>query len=119
MPRTKGGFKTRQRRKRLLKRAKGYWGARRKLYGPAKETVERGEAYAFRGRKEKKRVFRALWTVRINAAVRPHGLSYSRLMAGLRRAHVVLDRRVLADLALADPAVFGAVAAVAKQSLQA
>ena len=114
MARTKGGFKTRQRRKRVLGRAKGYYGARRKLYAVAKETVDRALAYAFSGRKERKRQYRSLWIARINAAVRPHGLSYSRFINGLSKAGIQLDRRVLADLAVHDAAAFEAVAAKAK-----
>ena len=117
MPRTKGGYKTRQRRNRVLKRAKGFWGARRKLYAVAKETVDRAMAYAFVGRKQKKRSFRRLWITRINAAARPLDLSYSRLINGLSKANVELDRRILADLAVNDPTAFAAVAGVAKQSL--
>lgn len=117
MPRTKGGPKTRWRRKRILKRAKGYWGARKKLFAVAKETVDRALAYAFAGRKQKKRQYRRLWVARINAAVRPHGLSYSRFINGLSRANVELDRKVLADMAIHDPAAFGAVAKVAQQAL--
>jgi large subunit ribosomal protein L20 len=116
MPRTKGGYKTRRRRKRVLKRAKGFWGARRKLYGVARETVDRALAYAFSGRKEKKRQFRRLWITRINAAVRPLELNYSRFMSGLKKADVELDRSILADLAVSDPETFQAVAAVAKQA---
>lgn len=117
MPRTKGGFKTRSRRKRILKLAKGYWGARRKLYAVARETVDRALAYAFAGRKQKKRQYRELWITRINAAVRPLGLSYSRFVHGLDKAQVELDRRILADLAIEDPNGFKAVANLAKQSL--
>lgn len=116
MPRTKGGFKTRQRRKRVLKRAKGYWGARRKLFGPAKETLDRALAYAFAGRKQRKRSYRSLWIARINAAVRPLKLSYSQLICGLKKANVELDRRVLADLAVNDPKTLEAIAAFARQS---
>ena len=117
MPRAKGGFKTRQRRKRVIKRASGYYSARRKLYAVAKETVDRALQYAYIGRKLKKRNFRALWIQRINAAARPLGLSYSRLMHGLSAAGVELDRRVLADLAASDPAGFEAVVDVAKKQL--
>ncbi len=117
MPRTKGGPKTRARRKKVLKRAKGYYGARRKLYGPAKETVDRALAYAFSGRKQEKRQYRRLWVTRLNAAVRPLGLSYSRFIDGLKRAKIEIDRRVLADLALRDSGAFGAIAAAAKQAL--
>jgi large subunit ribosomal protein L20 len=116
MPRTKGGYKTRQRRKRLLKRASGYWGARRKLYKTAREAVDRALVYAFTGRKRKKRDFRRLWITRINAPVRPLELSYSRFMNGLKKADVQLDRSILADLAVTDPKTFEAVAAVAKQA---
>jgi large subunit ribosomal protein L20 len=116
MPRTKGGYKTRRRRKRVLKRAKGFWGARRKLYAVARETVDRALAFAFSGRKLKKRQFRRLWITRINAAVRPLELSYSRFMNGLKKADVQLDRSILADLAVNDPKTFEAVAAVAKQA---
>jgi large subunit ribosomal protein L20 len=115
MPRTKGGSKTRHRRKRVLKRAKGFWGARRKLYAVARETVDRALAYAFAGRKQRKRQFRSLWIVRINAALRPLGMSYSRFIGGLNKAGVELDRRVLADLALHDPAGFEAVVGLAKE----
>ena len=117
MPRTKGGYKTRQRRNRVLKMAQGYWGARRKLYSVARETVDRALAYAFTGRKLKKRQFRALWIQRINAAVRPLGLNYSRFIHGLDKAGVELDRRALADLAATQPAAFRAVVDVAKGQL--
>ncbi len=117
MPRTKGGAKTRARRKKVLKHAKGYYGARKKLYGPAKETVDRALAYAFAGRKQAKRQYRRLWIARLNAAVRGLGLSYSRFIAGLGAAKIELDRRVLADLALKDPTTFGVVANAAKQAL--
>lgn len=117
MPRTKGGPKTRARRKRVLKRAKGYYGARRKLYAVAKETVDRALAYAFAGRKQEKRQYRRLWVTRLNAAVRPFGLSYSRFINGLKSANIEIDRRVLADMALRDPSAFGAIANAAKQAL--
>ncbi len=119
MPRTKGGFKTRQRRKKVLKKAKGYWGARHRLYASAKETLDRAMNFAFAGRKQRKRQYRGLWIARINAGVRPLELSYSRLIAGLKQARVELDRRVLADLAASDPSAFAAVAQVAKQALSA
>lgn len=117
MPRTKGGPKTHARRKRVLKRAKGYYGGRRKLFAPAKETVDRALAYAFAGRKQAKRQYRRLWITRINAAVRPFGLSYSRFIDGLSRAKIEVDRRVLAELARCDAAAFGAIANAAKQAL--
>lgn len=117
MPRTKGGFRTRRRRKRVLKLAKGYWGARRKLYGVAKETVDRALAYAFAGRKQRKRQYRSLWIVRINAALRPEKLSYSRFIHGLGKAQITMDRKVLALLAVQDPAAFTRVVSLAKASL--
>ena len=119
MARTKGGWKTRARRKRVLKQAQGYWGARRKLYAVAKETVDRALAYAFEGRKQKKRQFRQLWITRINAAVRPFDMSYSRFINGLKKANIELDRRVLSDLAMHDPKAFEVVANRAKEALQA
>jgi large subunit ribosomal protein L20 len=117
MPRTKGGFRTRRRRKRVLKLAKGYWGARRKLYGVAKETVDRALAYAFAGRKQRKRQYRRLWITRINGALRGQQLSYSRFIFGLGRAQIEMDRKVLALLAVQDPTAFGRVVELAKASL--
>jgi len=114
MPRAKGGAKTRQRRKKILKKAKGYFGGRRKLYRTAAETVLRAGAFAYRGRKQKKRRARSLWIVRINAACRMAGLSYSVFMAGLKKSGVTLDRKVLAELAVADPAAFAKLAETAK-----
>lgn len=116
MARTKDGPRTRRRRKKVLKQAKGYWGARHRLYVSAQETVDRALAYSFAGRKQKKRTYRHLWVARINAAVRPLELSYSTFVAGLKRANVELDRKVLADLAVSDPHAFGAVAQLAKQA---
>src|SRR5919109_4035439 len=98
MPRAKGGFKTRQRRKKILKKAKGYVGGRSRLYKSANETVLRAGAFAYRDRKAKKRLNRSLWIVRINAACRMAGVSYSRFMAGLKKAGIALDRKVLAEL---------------------
>ena len=117
MPRTKGGYKTRARRKRTLKRAKGCWGARRKLYAVARDTGDRALAFAFIGRKQKKRQYRALWIQRINAAVRPLELSYSKFMHGLKKGGIELDRRALADLAVNAPKAFAAVVGLAKQNL--
>ncbi len=114
MPRAKGGAKTRQRRKKVLKKAKGYVGGRRKLYRPAAETVLRAGAFAYRGRKQKKRLARSLWIVRINAACRQAGISYSMFMAGLKKAGVLLDRKVLAEVAVADPPAFGKLAETAR-----
>ena len=116
MPRAKGGPKTRRRHKKTMKLAKGYVGGRRKTYRQARETVERGLTYAYRDRKVKKREFRSLWIIRINAAARKNGLSYSRLMAGLKAAAVEVDRKMLAALALDDPQAFGELAALAKRA---
>jgi large subunit ribosomal protein L20 len=110
MPRAKGGSKTRQRRKKILKQAKGYVGGRRRLYRTAAETVLRAGAFAYRDRRQKKRVARGLWIVRINAACRQLGLSYSRFMAGLKKAGIGLDRKILAELAVSDPAAFAKLA---------
>ncbi len=107
MPRVKRGTKGRQRHKKLLKLAKGNVGGRRKGYRQARSTVEKGLTYAYRDRKVRKREFRGLWIIRINAAARTHGVTYSRLMAGLKKAGVDLDRKMLADLAVRDPAAFG------------
>ena len=114
MPRTKGGFTTRQRRNRILKQAEGYWGKRKNCYRSAQEAVDRALAYSYRDRRNRKRDFRNLWVVRINAAARLAGLSYSRLMGGLRKAGVSVDRKMLADLAVRDAAAFNALADLAK-----
>ena len=113
MPRVKRGTKTRRRHKKLLKLAKGNVGGRRRGYRQARETVEKGLVYAYRDRKVRKREFRSLWIVRINAAARLHGLSYSRFIEGLKKAGVDLDRKVLADLAVRDPGAFGDLARIA------
>ncbi len=118
MPRVKGGPKTRQRRKKVLKMAKGYVAGRRRLYRTAVDAVHRALAYSYRHRKARKRDFRRLWIARINAAARLQGLSYSRLMDALKKAHIELDRKVLADLAVSDPAAFSKIAERAKVSLQ-
>jgi len=114
MPRVKRGFKARRRRNKVLKLAKGYRGARSKLFRSATEAVDRALNYAFRDRKVKKRDFRALWITRINAASRLNGLSYSKLIHGLKKANVEIDRKVLADLAVSDPTGFSEIASVAK-----
>ena len=114
MPRAKGGAKTRRRRKKILKQAKGYFGGRRKLYRSAAETVLRAGAFAYKGRKQKKRLARSLWIVRINAACRQLGLSYSTFMAALKKAGVNLDRKVLAELAVTDPPAFAKLTETAK-----
>jgi large subunit ribosomal protein L20 len=117
MPRVKRGFKARQRRNKVLKLAKGYRGARSKLFRSATEAVDRALNYAFRDRRVKKRDFRALWITRINAAARINGLSYSKFIFGLKTAKVEIDRKVLADLAVSDPAGFAAIANLAKASI--
>ncbi len=116
MPRVKRGNKRRLKRKKILRRAKGYYLAKSKLYRIAKQQVERSLAFAFRDRRAKKREFRRLWILRINAAARMHQMSYSALMNGLRRAGVRLDRKALADLAVHEPAVFRRVVEAAKQA---
>ncbi|RLB63538.1 MAG: 50S ribosomal protein L20 [Deltaproteobacteria bacterium] len=118
MPRVKRGFKARRRRNKVLKLAKGYRGARSKLYRSATEAVDRALNYAYRDRRVKKRDFRALWIARINAAARDNGLSYSRMIYGLKKAEVALDRKIMADLAVNDPAGFTVVAEAAKAQLQ-
>jgi len=112
--RVKRGPKARRRRNKVLKLAKGYRGRRKNCFRRAKEAVERGLDYASRDRARRKRDFRSLWIVRINAAARGLGMSYSRLLAGLSKANVQVDRKILADLAVADPAGFAAVANMAK-----
>ena len=112
--RVKKGFKARRRRNRVLKRATGFRGRRKNCYKRANQAVERALDYASRDRAQRKRNFRALWIVRINAAARAVGLSYSKLVAGLTKAKVALDRKILAELAVADPAGFAAVANIAK-----
>ena len=112
--RVKKGFKARRRRNRVLKLAKGFRGRRKNCYKRANQAVERALDYASRDRARRKREFRALWIVRINAAARTMGLSYSRLISGLTKARVIIDRKILADLAVADPAGFAAVANLAK-----
>ena len=114
MARAKRGFKARRRRNRIRQAAKGYRGGRSKLWKAAKESVERGWAYAYRDRKQKKRQFRRLWITRINAAAREHDLSYNRLMSGLKKAGVEINRKVLADLAVRDPAAFSKLTELAK-----
>ncbi len=119
MPRAKGGSKSRQRRKKIMKLAKGYVGGRGRLYRSARETVERGLVFAYRDRRVKKRTFRGLWITRIGAAAKINGLSYSQLIKGLKLAGVELDRKVLAEIAIADMAGFGQIAQAAKSHLSA
>ncbi len=118
MPRVKRGVTARARHKKILKLAKGYYGARSRVYRVAKQAVIKAGQYAYRDRKQKKRQFRALWIVRINAASRLFGISYSRLINGLNKANVAIDRKVLADLAVRDIEAFGEIAkiAIANQS---
>jgi large subunit ribosomal protein L20 len=117
MPRAKRGNKRLERRKKILKLAKGYRGTKSKLYRSAKESVERGLNFAYTGRKLKKRDFRCLWIVRIGAAARLNGLNYSQLMHGLKLAEIELDRKVLADLAVNQPEAFTEVARQAKNAI--
>jgi large subunit ribosomal protein L20 len=114
MPRAKGGPKTRQRRKKVLKQAKGYWGGRRRLYKSAADTVTRALAFARRDRRAKKREFRSLWIIRINAGCRALGLSYSAFVTGLKKAGITLDRKILAELAVSDPAGFARLVETAR-----
>ena len=114
MPRVKRGVTARARHKKVLAQAKGYYGARSKLLKTAREAVEHGWRYAYRDRKQKKRTFRALWITRINAAARENGLSYSKLISGLKSANVEVDRKILAQLAVTDPKAFGELADLAK-----
>ncbi len=118
MPRAKRGNKRLEKRKKILKLAKGYRGTKSKLYRSAKESVERGLNFAYTGRKLKKRDFRSLWIVRIGAAARLNGLNYSQFMHGLKLAGIELDRKVLADLAANTPDAFKEVAAQAKNALE-
>ena len=117
MPRVKRGTVRRAKRKKLLSRAKGYYQTKSKLYRAAKEAVDTAGKYAFVGRKNKKRDFRRLWVVRINAAAREQGLTYSQLMRGLKAAGITIDRKMLADLAATQSAAFAKVAAQAKAAL--
>ena len=117
MPRVKNAVATKRRKKKVLSKAKGYWGASSRLYRTAQEAVNRAEAYAYRDRRVRKRDFRQLWIARINAAARINGLSYSRLIHGLDKAGVEINRKVLADLAVTDPPAFSAIAEQAKAHL--
>ena len=119
MPRARNVPATRKRRKKVLKKAKGYFGNKSRLYRYAKDAVERAEKYAYRDRKIKKRNFRALWIQRINAAVRAEGLTYSQFMHGTKLAGIELDRKVMADLAMNEGAAFKAIIEQAKKALPA
>ncbi len=117
MPRVKRGFKARRRRKKILKLAKGYRGARSRCYRQAKDSVEKALCYAYRDRRAKKRSFRRLWITRINAACRLNDISYSKFMGGLAKAKIGLDRKILADLAVTQPGVFSTLVEKAKAAL--
>ena len=119
MARVKRGVVAHARHKKVLKQAKGYYGARRKVYRVAKQAVIKAGQYAYRDRRQKKRQFRALWIVRINAAAREHEMSYSRFIAGLKKAAIEVDSRVLADLAVNEKGAFGVLAEQAKAALAA
>jgi large subunit ribosomal protein L20 len=119
MPRVKRGTKRRAKRKKILERASGYYLTKSKLYRSAKESVERALKFAYAGRRQKKRQFRSLWIVRIGAAARDNGMSYSQFINGLKKSGMELDRKILADLAVKDPAAFKGLAEQAKGALGA
>jgi large subunit ribosomal protein L20 len=118
MPRVKRGVQAHARHKKVMDKAKGYYGARRKVYRVAKQAVIKAGQYAYRDRRQRKRQFRALWIARINAGARENGLSYSRFIAGLNKAGIEVDRKVLADLAVFDKTAFSALAEQARSSLE-
>ncbi|MBI2061267.1 MAG: 50S ribosomal protein L20 [Nitrospirae bacterium] len=118
MPRARGGYKTRRRRKKILARAKGFWGRRNRIYKAAKETVHRAWRYEYRSRRLKKRDFRALWIQRINAGAREQHLTYSQLVSGLRKKGIAVNRKMLSELAVNDPVGFTKLAESARQALQ-
>ena len=117
MPRVKRGVTARARHKKVIEQAKGYRGRRKNVYRIAKQAVTKAGQYAYRDRRQRKRQFRALWIIRINAAAREHGLSYSRLMDGLKKASIEIDRKLLADMAVFDKNAFAALANQAKSCL--
>lgn len=117
MARVKRGVVAKARHKKVLDQAKGYYGARSKIYRVAKQAVIKAGQYAYRDRRQRKRQFRALWIIRINAAARLQGMSYSRLINGLNRAEIEVDRKILADIAVHDQAAFAAIAEAAKEAL--
>ncbi len=119
MPRVKGGSVTRQRRKKVLKLAKGYYGSKHTLFKTAKQQVMKSHMYAYRDRRQTKRNFRKLWIARINAAARMNGMSYSKLIHGMKLSEIEMNRKMLADLAVNDPAAFTAIAEQAKTALNA
>jgi large subunit ribosomal protein L20 len=118
MPRTRTSVKSRRRRKKVLKAAKGYVGSKHRLYRTALETVRKALAYAYRDRRAKKREMRSLWIARINAGARMQGIGYGRLIDGLQKADIAIDRRILADLAVTDEAAFNEIVGKAKQALE-
>ena len=118
MPRAVSNVPRLKRKKQIMQAAKGAYGARSKLWGPAKETVERAWRYAYRDRKNKKREFRKLWIVRINAAAHQHGMSYSVFMDGMNKAGLEIDRKILADIAVRDPQAFGVIADQVRQAIE-
>jgi large subunit ribosomal protein L20 len=117
MARVKRGVTSHAKHKKVLKAAKGYYGRRKNTIRIAKQAVEKANQYAYRDRKRRKRTFRALWIQRLNAAVRPFGLNYSRFIAGLAKANIMVDRKVLSDLAITEPAAFEAIVGQAKSAL--
>jgi large subunit ribosomal protein L20 len=119
VPRVKRAVHGHKKRRKVLSQAKGYWGRKHSHYTYAKEQVEHSLVYAYRDRKNRKRTFRRLWITRINAAARSHGLSYNQFVNGCTKAGIELDRKMLADLAVSDPAAFGAIAERAKAALEA
>ena len=119
MPRARNPVQSRARRKKILKQAKGYYGARSRSYRVAKQAVIKAGQYAYRDRRQRKRQFRALWIVRINAAAREHGLSYSRFINGLDKAGITIDRKILAELAVEDKAAFGVITRQAAAAIAA
>src|ERR671936_2006715 len=118
MPRVKRSVHARKKRRKMLDQARGYWGLKHSSYKRAKEQIDHSLAYAYRDRKNKKRTFRRLWIMRITAAARQHDLSYNQFVAGCKQAGIELDRKVLADLAVSDPAAFGKIAETAKAALE-
>ncbi len=118
MPRVKRSVHARKKRRKVLEQARGYWGLKHTSYRRAKEQVEHSLVYAYRDRRARKRTLRRLWIVRVNAAARQNGLSYNQFISGCRKAGIELDRKVLADLAVSDPAAFGEIATQAKAALE-
>lgn len=119
MPRVRPGAATRKRHKRMLKRTKGYWGSRSKLFRVAKQFAIKAEVYAYRDRKARKREFRSLWVIRISAAAEARGMSYSHFMGGLRKANIALNRKMLSEVAIHDPAAFDQLVELARGAVAA